>query len=560
MSPVVLATTPPRDQTSWNDVRTVRESPRNGRPLLTQAAILGTVVATVVCWLFAPPFVLADSRPNILFILADDLGVQDLSNEGSTYYESPHIDRIAGMGMKFRRGYATCQVCSPSRGSILTGKYPVNLGITTWIGDRSGEEWRKAGRHDSHLPPDYEHQLRASEMTLAEVLRGAGYRTFFAGKWHLGDVGSWPEDHGFSVNKGGWRVGGPGRGGYFSPYENPNLEDGPDGESLPIRLAQETAGFIEESKEGPFLAYLSFYSVHGPIQTTSSLWKKYRDKAVEAGTASERFLFDRRLAVRQVQDCPIYGGMIESMDDAVGIVLAKLDELGLTGNTIVCFTSDNGGVSSGDAFSTSNLPLRGGKGRQWEGGIREPFYLAAPGVTKPGSVTDVPASGIDWYPTLLELAGVDVPKEQSVDGVSLVPVLKGGTLEERPLYWHYPHYGNQGGEPSSILMEDQWKLIYYHEDGRSELYNINSDVGEQEDLAAVKPERTRAMEERLRRWLAATPAKFPTKDPQFDAVKRDERWEMLRTAGKDRLERQHENYLDENYRPNADWWGSAQSD
>lgn len=498
-----------------------------------------------------------DRRPNIVFILADDLGAFDLSNEGSTYYESPAIDRIAEMGMKFTRGYATCQVCSPSRGSILTGKYPVNLGITTWIGDRAGVEWRKAGRHDSHLPPEYERELATSEHTLAEVLRAAGYRTFFAGKWHLGDEGSWPEDHGFEVNRGGWRVGGPGRGGFFSPYRNPNLEDGPPGESLPIRLGRETVEFIRAHRDEPFLAYLSFYSVHAPIQTTPALWKKYRDKAVAAGLAEQRFVFDRRLAVRQVQDCPIYAGMIEAMDAAVGLVLKELEDQGLLEDTIICFTSDNGGVSSGDAFATSNLPLRGGKGRQWEGGIREPFYLAAPGVTPPGSVTDVPASGIDWYPTLLELVGVEIPAAQHVDGVSLVPVLQGKTLAERPLYWHYPHYGNQGGEPSSILMEDEWKLILYHEDQRVELYQIVDDVGEQVDLADRHPERVRRMRGRLAEWLKQTGAKFPKPDPEFDADQRAARWEMLRTSGLQRLERQHAGYLDADFRPNPDWWGST---
>lgn len=500
---------------------------------------------------------LADSRPNIVFILADDLGARDLSNEGSTFYESPHIDRIANMGMKFTRGYATCQVCSPSRASIITGKYPVNVGITTWIGDRSGEAWRSAGRFDSHLPPDYEHNLRASEHTLPEVLRDAGYRTFFAGKWHLGDKGSWPEDHGFDINKGGWRVGGPGGGGFFSPYKNPNLKDGPPGESLPIRLGQETAKFIEQNKDKPFLAYLSFYSVHAPIQTTSKLWKKYRDKAVAAGLAEQRFIFDRRLAVRQVQDCPIYGGMIEAMDEAVGIVLSKLDNLDLTKNTIICFTSDNGGVSSGDAFATSNLPFRGGKGRQWEGGIREPFYLYAPGVTKAGSTSDVPASGIDWYPTLLDLAGVEIPKQQAVDGVSLTPVLKGDSIKDRPLFWHYPHYGNQGGEPSSIIMEGDWKLIYYHEDQHYELYNIAQDIGEQTDLLKSEPERAKAMQSRLEKWLAENGARFPAKDPKFDSAKRDARWATLRGAGKDRLETQHRRFLDADFKPNKDWWESA---
>lgn len=496
------------------------------------------------------------AQPNIVFILADDLGWRDLSNEGSKFYESPNIDRIANEGMKFTRGYATCQVCSPSRASILTGKYPTKHGITTWIGDRAGEAWRGAKRHDSHLPAEYDRNLRASEITLAEVLKDAGYTTFFAGKWHLGSEGSWPTDHGFDINKGGWDVGGP-RGGYFAPWQNPNLESGPDGESLTLRLGQETAKFIEDHKDKPFLAYLSFYAVHGPIQTTPDLWKKYREKAVADGLADERFIWDRRLAVRQVQDCPIYAGMIESMDTAVGTVLNKLEELGLAENTIVCFTSDNGGVSSGDAFSTSNLPLRGGKGRQWEGGIREPFYIKAPGVSKPKSKSDIPVSGTDWYPTLLELAGVDVPKEQDIDGVSLVSILKGGKIEDRPLFWHYPHYGNQGGEPSSIMTQNDWKLIYYHEDGRSELYNIAEDAVEQHDLAAKHPDKVKSMWQTLDAWLKETGARFPEPDPQFNAEKRRERWNNLMTNGMDRLEKQHANFLSKDFQPNKDWWGSA---
>ncbi len=317
-------------------------------------------IVLLVCLLFGLAHVHAADeakrRPNIVFILADDLGWRDLSNEGSTYYESPHIDRIAAAGMKFTRGYATCQVCSPSRASILTGKYPPNHGITTWIGDASGKVWSGRGRHDSHLPAEYDRNLRASEITLAEVLRENGYRTFFAGKWHLGSKGSWPTDHGFDINKGGWDRGSP-IGGYFSPWQNPNLEPGPAGESLPIRLGRETAAFIEANRDRPFLAYLSFYSVHGPIQTTPKLWQKYRDKAEVGGLAKERFIFDRRLNVRQVQDCPIYGGMVEAMDDAVGIVLRKLEVLGLADNTIVCFTSDNGGTHRGqETYSPIGFP------------------------------------------------------------------------------------------------------------------------------------------------------------------------------------------------------------
>ena len=495
---------------------------------------------------------------NVLFILVDDMGARDLSNEGSAFYESPNIDRIANEGMKFSRGYATCQVCSPSRASILTGKYPTNHGITTWIGDRAGDAWRGTNRSDSHLPPEYERNLRASEITLAEAMKKAGYKTFFAGKWHLGSKGSWPMDHGFEINKGGWDVGGP-RGGFFSPYINPNLESGPKGESLTLRLGQETADFIEAHKDKPFLAYLSFYTVHAPIQTTQKLWKKYRDKAERMGLTNEkeRFLFDRRLNVRQVQDCPIYAGMIEQLDQSIGTVLKKLDEHGLDKSTIVCFTSDNGGVSSGDAYATSNLPLRGGKGRQWEGGIREPFYLKVPGVTTPGSKSNTPVNGIDWYPTLLDLCGIEILKKQKIDGVSLVPLLKGKTIQNRPLYWHYPHYGNQGGEPSSIIMEGDWKLIHYHEDGRDELYHLGKDIGEQNNLITKERKLAQQMRGKLNVWLKQTNAKFPKPDAEFDAAKRETRWKNIKTSGKERLEKQHGSFLAPNYEPNKDWWGSS---
>jgi arylsulfatase A-like enzyme len=498
-------------------------------------------------------------RPNILLILADDLGWRDLSVEGSTLYESPNIDRIATEGMRFTQGYAACQVCSPSRASILTGKYPPRHGITDWIGARSGEAWRSVGHFNKLLPPDYSHELSADEITFAEVLRRNGYRTFFAGKWHLGDGEASPENRGFEINKGGWRVGSP-MGGYFAPYKNPKLEDGPNGESLPIRLGMETAQFIERAQDEPFLAYLSFYSVHGPIQTSLERWEKYRKKALAQGAKPDRrFIFDRYLPVRQVQDCPIYGGMIEAMDDAVGNVLHTLHRLGLADNTIICFTSDNGGVSSGDAYATSNLPLRGGKGRQWEGGIREPFYIKAPGVTKRGSTCDVPVSGIDFYPTLLELAGIPVPEAQHVDGMSMAPLLQGQSeprIAERDLFWHYPHYGNQGGEPSSIIRSKEWKLIHYFEDGRDELYNLHADPGEQTDVIADYPAKADELRIRLDTWMAEVGAKLPTPDPQYDALKERNRLHTLENEHMRQLENQHAAYLEPDWKPNDDWWGS----
>ncbi|MEE2754138.1 MAG: sulfatase [Candidatus Latescibacterota bacterium] len=498
-------------------------------------------------------------QPNIVFILADDLGWRDLGCEGSPIYESPNIDRIANEGMRFTQGYAACQVCSPSRASILTGKVTPRHGITDWIGAKSGEAWRDTERHNKLLPPEYEHGLRSDEITFAEVFRQSGYRTFFAGKWHLGDGGKGPEKYGFEINKGGWRAGSP-SGGYFSPYKNPKLEDGPKGESLPIRLGNETAQFIESNKDEPFLAYLSFYSVHGPIQTSQDRWEKYRKKATSQGSrADRRFIMDRYLPVRQVQDCPIYGGMIEAMDDAVGIVLDTLDRLGLADDTIVCFTSDNGGVSSGDAYSTSNLPLRGGKGRQWEGGIREPFHMKIPGLTQPGSTCDLPVSGIDYYPTFAELAGLSIPEEQTVDGMSLTRLLRGEQdkdISNRDLFWHYPHYGNQGGEPSSIIRRQNWKLIHYFEDGRAELYDLESDPEEQKNIGAAHPDRTNELRERLGSWLVEVDAKLPVPDRQYDSVKERSRLDHLENEFMQGLEKQHAEYLTSDWQPNDDWWQS----
>jgi len=499
------------------------------------------------------------TRPNIVYILSDDQGWRDLGVEGSTLYESPNIDRIANEGMRFTQGYAACQVCSPSRASILTGKYPPRHGITDWIGAKSGESWREVGRFNKLLPADYEHGLRKDEITFAEVLRREGYRTFFAGKWHLGDGDLTPERFGFEINKGGFRVGSP-PGGYFSPYNNPKLEDGPPGESLPVRLGRETAQFIEANKDEPFLAYLSFYSVHSPIQTSLDRWEKYRQRALAQGDPPERrFIFDRNLPVRQVQDCPIYGGMIEAMDEGIGEVLNTLDRLGLADNTIVCFTSDNGGVSSGDAFATSNLPLRGGKGRQWEGGIREPYYIKTPGVTQAGSTCDVPVSGIDFYPTLLELAGVSIPEEQTVDGLSMMALLKGESdqvISGRDLFWHYPHYGNQGGDPSSIIRNGDWKLIHHYEDGHDELYNLAADPGEQNDIIKDNSDKAEELRTRLDAWLKETDAKFPVPDPEYDAEKERERLYLLEYEKMPELELQHADYLKPDWKPNDDWWGS----
>jgi arylsulfatase A-like enzyme len=334
------------------------------------------------------------------------------------------------------------------------------------------------------------------------------------------------------------------------------MNDGPLGESLPIRLGEEAARFIEENKDEKFFCFLSFYSVHAPLQTTQPLWAKYRRKAAKNPPPESRFMIDRTTPVRQVQDHPVYGGMVEAMDTAVGIVLKTLDRLKLTENTIVVFTSDNGGVSAGDGKATSNLPLRGGKGRQWEGGIREPYYIRWPAVVKAGSTSSVRVIGTDFYPTLLDLAGLSSQPTQHVDGVSLVPLIHGETIEQRDLFWHYPHYGNQGGEPSAIIISKDWKLIHYYEDGRRELYHLTEDVGEQHDLAAQHPNRVQQLGQRLVTWLAETEAEMPINNPNFSEERAKQNRQRIRNRDLPNLESAANNVLKENWSPNPTWWGT----
>lgn len=494
-------------------------------------------------------------KPNVLFILVDDYGYTDCGIMGSKYYETPNVDRIAREGMIFTDGYATCQVCSPSRASILTGKFTARHGITDWIGAKTGEEWSKIGRGTRLLPPDYKHVLDTSFFTLPEAMRQAGYVTFFAGKWHLGGKGSWPEDHGFDINVGGWDAGSP-RGGYFSPYKNPNLPDGPVGENLSLRLARETSNFIRANKDRPFFAYLSFYAVHGPIETTREKWAKYRDKAEQMGIAPKGFEMGHFLPIRQFQDNPVYGGLVETMDDAVGMVLNTLDELGLADNTIVCFTGDNGGVVAGDAYSTSNKPLRGGKGYQFEGGIREPYFIKVPWLDIAGKRCSTPVSGTDFYPTILELCGLPLHPHEHNDGVSLLPLLRGDTIAERPLIWHYPHYGNQGGEPSSIIRLGDWKLIHYYEDGHDELYNLKDDLSETNNLADRHPEKVKHLRSRLFATLEEMGARYPKEDPTW-TPQREAQWRKNIVAKKlPALEKQRLRMLSKDFDPGNNWWGS----
>lgn len=495
-------------------------------------------------------------KPNVVFILVDDLGLHDLSVTGSNYYETPNIDKLAEQGMIFTQGYAASRVCSPSRASIMTGRFTARHGITDWIGAKTGTEWRAHGRQDKLLPADYVHSLPKEDVTLAEAMKNAGYRTFYAGKWHLGKEGSYPENHGFDINVGGWDKGSP-IGGYFSPWKNPKLENRVETENLSIRLANETASFIKQNKDSTFFAFLSFYAVHGPIQTTKSKWGKYQKKVIKNGIAKNGYEMERVLPIRKEQDNPIYAGLVESMDDAVGVVLDELKKQGIDKETIVVFTSDNGGVASGDSFSTSNLPLRGGKGYQWEGGIREPYFIKVPWLENNGTRNNFPVTGTDFYPTILDLVGIPLLPTQHIDGVSLKPVLEGERMNiKRPLYWHYPHYGNQGGEPSSIIQKNGWKLIHYWEDGRDELYDLNSDIGEESNVAVENQETTIQMRSQLLAWLTEVGANLPEQDIEYNQLLAGQRHKSILNEQLPALEKQRLDVLSQDFKPNDDWWGS----
>lgn len=519
--------------------------------------LLSIVICLLSCSVKGKPMVVEiPKKPNILFILVDDLGINDLSVSGSSFYETPNIDKLAKKGTVFSQGYACSRVCSPSRASIMTGKFTARHGVTNWIGEKTGTDWRTMNRQDKMLPAAYIHSLPKDDISLAEALKNNGYKTFFAGKWHLGDTGSFPENHGFEINKGGCDQGCP-VGGYFSPFKNPKLEDKFNGENLSMRLAHETVAFMKKNQASTFFAFLSFYAVHGPIQTSEDKWIKYRDKTANQGIEANGFVMEHKLPIRQTQDNPIYAGLVETMDDAVGVVLNALEQLNLDKNTIVIFTSDNGGVASGDSFSTSNLPFRGGKGYQWEGGIREPYFIYVPWNNSKPKTFDYPVTGADFYPTILDYANIKLLPNQHKDGVSLRPIIdSNANLPERPLYWHYPHYGNQGGAPSSIIRKGPWKLIHYYEDNSNELYNLKTDPYEKINSIKNYPEITSNLYNTLKRWLKSVDAKYPTNDIEFDIDKRMAHDKEIMETLLPKLELERIKMLSKDFKPNANWWGS----
>ncbi len=441
----------------------------------------------------------AAQKPNIIFILADDLGCMDVGCfNPKSFYETPNIDSIAKRGTRFTQAYAACCVCSPTRGSIMTGKYPPRFGITDFIpGARSGKVI--SAPNGNHLPLE--------EVTIAEALRDSGYATFFAGKWHLGGGEFYPGAQGFPKDlDGGDKTNGA---QFFYPKSDIPAPDHKDDPKTTERITNEAVKFIGEHKDAPFFAYLPFLAVHVPIGARAELVAKYTKKAESAPT--DAWGKERASKVRLVQNNVVYAAMLEQLDTAIGRVLGAVEKNGLADRTVIIFMSDNGGLATAEGWPTSNLPLRGGKGWPYEGGVREPLIVCAPGVTKSGSTCDQPVISTDFYPTLLQLAGLDLKPQQHLDGVSFLPLLKGEIMARgKPLFWHYPHYGNQGGAPHGIIRDGDWKLIEWFEDGALELYNIPQDIGEQHNLAEQNPDKVKELHAKLIAWRKEVGALMPT--------------------------------------------------
>jgi arylsulfatase A-like enzyme len=451
----------------------------------------------------------SQKKPNFVLILVDDLGWMDTGCYGSKFYDTPNIDRLAAEGMRFTDGYAACAVCSPTRAAVMTGRYPARLGVTDWIharfqGGKIPANRKKpaeyvGGKNRKLLCPPNALWMELGEITIAEALKPLGYTSCHIGKWHLGADDWYPDKQGFDFNIGGCDFGQP--PSYFDPYSRkgqgpiPTLKARRNGEYLTDREAIEAVNFIRRHKDKPFFLYMAHYAVHTPIQAKKNLIGKYKAKKPTN------------------QKNPTYAAMVESVDDAVGKIRSVLDELNLVDNTIIFFTSDNGGLMG----VTSNVPLRAGKGHPYEGGIREPLIVRWPKVIKPGTISHEPVTSVDYFPTICEAAGGLLPYDRPIDGTSIVKHLKSNgtkSLEREAIFWHFPHY--RGGiVPYSIIRAGEWKLIKRYEGKTFELFNLKADLSEKIDLSKKMPEKVKELDTKLSRWLQATRAKLPRSNPDY---------------------------------------------
>ncbi len=440
----------------------------------------------------------ATARPNVVLIVIDDFGWADLGCYGSKFYRTPNVDSLAATGMRFTQAYAACPVCSPTRSALMTGKYPARLHLTDYIPGQPDAAERRL------LRADFRQELPLEEITIAERLHDAGYVTAAIGKWHMGDAPFEATRQGFDVAIGGIASGSV--QSHFAPYLRggrtlPGLAEAPEGEYLTDRITAEAEKFLDENHNRPFFLYLPHYAVHTPMNAKPDVIARYRSAEKPPG----------------LQNNPVYAAMVESMDDSVGGIVRKLESLGLTNNTVLIFTSDNGGLATAESPktpATNNAPLREGKGYLYEGGIRVPLVVRWPQHVKPGSTSAVPLSSIDLPATIAELC--ETRFETPIDGISIVPLLKQtGTLAARPLYWHYPHYSPQGGKPGGAIREGDFKLIEFYEGGRRELFNVVQDTSESTNLIDKESALADRMAASLAAWRKAVDAQMTRPNPHY---------------------------------------------
>jgi len=515
------------------------------------------VFGTLAITLFACTKQQDKPLPNIVFFLVDDLGWMDVGCYGSSFYNTPNIDALAKGGVRFTDAYAACHVCSPTRASILTGKYPARLHLTDWLPGRGEFPFQELQNASIHP------ELPLEEVTLAEALKAHGYATAIFGKWHLGEEPYGPLAQGFDVQIPKWNKGWP-KTGYHAPFELEGIEDAP-GQYLTDRLTDEALGFIDMNKDRPFFLYFSHFTVHDPIEGRDDLVDKYKTKLnnmptnktqpfiLEGNPDAEnplpkknlqamlkethydgyKLLPNRTVKIKQHQNNVEFAGMVESMDESLGRVIAKLEEIGITDNTIIVFFSDNGGMSAANfgwpdriipeseldvAYSTSNVPLRGAKGWLYEGGIRVPLIIKWPGQGKQGIVCDVPVISTDFFPSLLDMAGLPLQPENHPDGISLVPLLKGKKqLGRDGIYWHFPHYSNHGMQsPGGAIRSGDYKLLEYFENNTVQLFNLREDIGEQNDLAVAEPKKAAELQTMLQVWRKEVSAHMMLSNPDYN--------------------------------------------
>jgi arylsulfatase A len=510
-------------------------------------------------------------QPNIVFFLVDDLGWTDIGCYGSSFYETPNIDKLAEDGVKFTNAYAACHVCSPTRASILTGKYPATLNLTDWLPGRNEFPFQKFSNAtiNQHLP--YE------EITIAEALKEQGYKTAIIGKWHLGEDPSNPMAHGFDMHIPDWPKGWP-KEGFFAPFGMKGLEDSKDGDYLTDRLTDDALKYIESNKENPFFLYMSHYAVHDPIEGRKDLVKKYSEKLnnkdknnnpayILEGNPDNpnnpsreeldnlikspdyepyKILPKGTVKVKQKQDNVEFAGMVETMDESLGRIIAKLKELGIEDNTIIFFYSDNGGMSALNignpkriipedkqdrAYSTSNLPLRGAKGWMYEGGIRVPLIVKWPEKGKQNIESAIPVTSVDMFSTIMNMVGFPEGIGKDKEGVDISPLIKGETMNRGSIYWHFPHYSNHGMQsPGGAIRDGDYKLLEYFENGTVQLFNLKNDIGEQKDLSKIEIEKTKELKEKLHEWRQKVGAQMMKPNPDYNPLLKPEEFYKYKDA------------------------------